>query len=793
MCTAEKLFRKNDKSNLNFNLRKDFRLKQKIFDKLLRQYERRYNRQKAFEIEEVNISNPEEFWRHINSLGPKKSTRIPMDVYSSDSTSKVSDTDVVLDTWRADFEGLYNIPESEHNSFDVNFYEDIMLRIRRIKEYELNNTDANSVDYNQPFNMDEINRICNNLKLGKAVGPDMIPNEILKHESLRNLLLKFLNLCFVNNTIPSVWRKAIITPIPKSAAKDPCVPLNYRGISLLSCVYKMFSSLLNLRMTDHCERNGYIVDEQNGFRPKRSCQDHIYVLSSVIRNRKSRGQSTYCAYIDFKKAFDWVNRDLLLYKLSTLFDIHGRLFNNLANIYSMSNSQLRLNGLLTETFDVTSGVRQGDVMSPILFSMFLNDLATGIKELNCGIELNDLMLSILLYADDIVLIAPSEEALQKMLDFVSAWCRKWRMAVNNDKTKVIHFRKSSVPQTDYDFYLGPAPIEKVTSYKYLGAIFDEFLNFEENASLLADAAGRALGAIRNKLKYLKECGYRSFNTLFQSGVISICDYAAGVWGTKRYNKTDQVLYRGARYFLGVHRFAPIDAILGDLGWVTARTRHKTLIMKLWNRLCKIPPDRLTHQVFLWDLRYGTRPGTWAYSAKHILNEIGQPDVFDNINPCCIDEANVLLTEADHVNWDMSRYESDKLRYYNLFKSNKSTEDYITLNISKYHRSLFAQFRCGILPLQIEVGRYRNIELSKRICDVCNNAVEDEIHFLCQCPLYNDIRNQLFRQAHAEDATFPEMDVFDQFVYLMSNQQKHVVKFIAKAMPLRTECLYNSIS
>ena len=215
-------------------------------------------------------------------------------------------------------------------------------------------------------------------------------------------------------------------------------------------------------------------------------------------------------------------------------------------------------------------------MSPILFSMFLNDLATGIKDLNCGIEINDINLSILLYADDIVLIAPSESALQTMLNFVSEWCRKWRMAANTDKTQIIHFRKKSVAQTKYNFHLGSVSVEKVSRYKYLGVIFDEYLNFEENAHLLAESAGRALGAIRTKLKYLKECGFKSFNTLFECGVLSICDYAAGVWGTKRYNKIEQVLYRGARYFLGVHRFASVDAILGDLGWEPAYKRHESL-------------------------------------------------------------------------------------------------------------------------------------------------------------------------------------------------------------------------
>ena len=85
---------------------------------------------------------------------------------------------------------------------------------------------------------------------------------------------------------------------------------------------------------------------------------------------------------------------------------------------------------------------------------------------------------------------------------------------------------------------------------------------------------------------------------------------------------------------------------------------------------------------------------------------------------------------DLVDWDFSRYKSDKLRYYNLYKYDKDAEEYTKMNINKYQRSMFAQFRCGILPLEIEVGRYRDIPLKERICQLCNNAVEDEIHFLC---------------------------------------------------------------
>ena len=84
---------------------------------------------------------------------------------------------------------------------------------------------------------------------------------------------------------------------------------------------------------------------------------------------------TYCTFVDFQKAFDWVHRDMLLYKLSNDFRIHGKLFNILSTIYSSSNAQIRLNGILSDSFSVSSGVRQDDVMSPVLFSMYESKLA----------------------------------------------------------------------------------------------------------------------------------------------------------------------------------------------------------------------------------------------------------------------------------------------------------------------------------------------------------------------------------------------------------------------------------
>ena len=127
------------------------------------------------------------------------------------------------------------------------------------------------------------------LKNNKAFGPEQVPNEILK---TINLIFYYTNIsrCFKNTCTPSVWLKSIITPIPKNAMNDPNLPLSYRGISLLSCIGKVYSSLLNNRLSKFLDKTGIMSD---GFRCKRSCEDRIYSLSSIVRNRMKLNLPTF--------------------------------------------------------------------------------------------------------------------------------------------------------------------------------------------------------------------------------------------------------------------------------------------------------------------------------------------------------------------------------------------------------------------------------------------------------------------------------------------------------------------
>ncbi len=116
--------------------------------------------------------------------------------------------------------------------------------------------------------------------------------------------------------VPTIWGNSIINPIPKSSTLDPRDPLSYRGIALACTMYKLYSSILNNRLSLWCEGNNKLVDEQNGFRKKRSTIDHIASLTNIIDTRKKVKKCLlFCAFIDFRKAYDLVNRDKLWNKL----------------------------------------------------------------------------------------------------------------------------------------------------------------------------------------------------------------------------------------------------------------------------------------------------------------------------------------------------------------------------------------------------------------------------------------------------------------------------------------------
>ena len=605
--------------------------------------------------------------------------------------------------------------------------------------------------------------------------------------NVKQILYSLFSYCFNHSMMPTTWLRGIISPIPKGADKDPYVPLNYRGVSLLSCVYKTYSSIINNRLVRYAEDLGILVDEQNGFRAKRACVDHVYSLSTLIRNRLTEGKDTYAAFVDMQKAFDWVDRDLLFYKL-LCNNVNGKIYQAIKSLYNNTISCVRLNTELTPWFMSTSGVRQGDVLSPTLFALFVNDLAIDIKDMHLGVPMANEDVSILLYADDIVILAENEENLQCMISYMQMWCNQWRLKINYSKTNIMHFRNRRKSRTSFIFKYDGVPLEVVDSYKYLGIYFNEYLSFSKNANILAESSGRALGGIIGKFKNMKNLTYDIFLKLFQTGVIPIMDYCAGVWGFNDNNALDVIQNRAMRYFLGVNKFTPTHALYGDLGWFMPKYRRWIKIASLWNRFVSMEDGRLTKRIFLWDKELCCN--NWASDLYEILSEFGLEYTFEDMATINIKEFEELMLQRTAKTWKDTIRFKPKLRTYVKFKSEFGKEEYLTGYMSRQQRSLLAQFRGGILPLHVETGRWQNIPWEERTCKLCNqNCVEDEFHFLCNCDLYIAHRNSLFDKVTGKNLEFATLSTEDKFLYLLKFENREVARYLERAYDMRKTCIY----
>ena len=414
-------------------------------------------------------------------------------------------------------------------------------------------------------------------------------------------------------------------------------------------------------------------------------------------------------------------------------------------MYQNLHSAVRINGNYTSWFRQIIGVRQGDILSPTLFSLFINDLVDCVKDVDGGTYVGDTEVRILLYADDIVIIAEDEEKLQGMLDKVDSWCRTWRLSINNTKTEVIHFRKEHDPQTDFDFKFGDAEIEKVASYKYLGLDLTYSMNFTHTVEVLAKAASRSLGQLAHKYYTNDGLSFDTYTALYNAYVIPIMNYGAGVWGGPKYPKCDTVQHRAMRTFLGVNKPAPICFMYGDMDWIPPQHLQKCEAIKLWCRFCNLPDNRLTKRVFMND---NTR---WMTNIKTLLINSGQSQVWTDRftssphSAPVVEKVQIYLKNEFTKTWTKDKVATSKLCYYNNMKSEIKCEDYVKCNkSSRQARATVAKLRSSTYPLAVELGRYRGIAKESRVCKHCaTGQVEDEVHYFINCSHFTNQRAILY--------------------------------------------------
>lgn len=364
----------------------------------------------------------------------------------------------------------------------------------------------------------------------KAPGYDSITSEELKAAGTKGIDILHRLCCKIwqDEEFPNDWGKSIINPIYKKKDKLDCG--NYRGISLLSHAGKVFAIVLQQRILGRTEE--ILSEAQAGFRPGRSTVDQLFTLRQIIERHLEKNQEIYCCYIDFEKAFDSVSQEGL-WKAMKFFGYPAKYITLLQALYNKSKSAVRVNGELTDWFRTTVGVRQGCILSPQLFNILLElVMLYATHDSTYGVMVSGHRINNLRFADDIALIAASENSLQLLVDSVNDVSRNYGLKINIKKTEVQVISRHPHP---VNININNTKLAQVEKFVYLGGTITQSGSCTEDVQ---HRIGKALGAFQalNKIWESKDIRCATKIELYKVMIVSILLYGAETWTLR---KTDE--------------------------------------------------------------------------------------------------------------------------------------------------------------------------------------------------------------------------------------------------------------
>lgn len=374
----------------------------------------------------------------------------------------------------------------------------------------------------------EVRKAIKSLKAGKAAGEDGIPAEFWKIEC--DVLIESLHLLmqkiWLEEKIPQDWESAIILPFFKKGDKSICK--NYRGISLLNIAFKILEIVILERIRP--QREQYMRENQAGFRRGRGCTDQIFTLRQLLELRHEYRQPSIVCFIDFSAAFDSVDRPALLEVLASK-GVSPKMCNMIRCLYHRTTSKVRVYNTLSNPFTISTGVRQGSILSPILF----NFVVEWVLEQTCQntrggffIHQSNATIFDLDFADDIALLAESTIVMQNMVDGLSQVAQTVGLQISTEKTKLICCCCSPPPQVA----LHGHPLEIVKSFKYLGSEFDGSGASDSDIKSRIAKAQYAFNQLYNILWKRRDISVQTKSRVYDATVRSVLLYGCEAWQLK---------------------------------------------------------------------------------------------------------------------------------------------------------------------------------------------------------------------------------------------------------------------
>lgn len=411
----------------------------------------------------------------------------------------------------------------------------------------------------------EIEQAIKELKNNKAAGPDEVIAEMLKEgkDVIINSMRILLNECLHNAVIPDDWHESIVILLHKKG--DRADISNYRPISLLSQMYKVFMKIITNRLTP--KMDAYQPVEQAGFRKGFSTSDHLLTIRTLIEKATEYHLPLHLAFVDYEKAFDSVELWAVEQAMNNC-RIDSRYRQLIHNIYEKATMVIQLEEK-TGKIPIKRGVRQGDIISPKLFTLALEDVFRSLQWTEYGININGKKMSNLRYADDVILTAATFEELQIMIKELEEASRKVGLKMNMKKTKIM-----TNTQEDRNVRIDNCILEKVNEYIYLGQILklgkdNQTAEIQRRIRL----AWAGFGKLSFVLKNPKLPQYQK-SRVFNQCILPVLTYGCQTWTLTKVNvdklaKTQRSMERN---MLGIRLIDRKTNI-----WIRSKTKVKDVV------------------------------------------------------------------------------------------------------------------------------------------------------------------------------------------------------------------------
>ena len=599
----------------SITLKNEFRSLRREIQQILRDMENMWWTNLAKELQRLADSNDQHgFYKLVSTIyGPTKRNIAPV---RSAEGELLKDNNAIRERWRQHFNTLLN----QRNPVEPTILDTIPNA-------------PQAIDLDEPPSFDETVQAIRSLKNNKSPGPDGIPSELIKeggqplHQHLHNLIKTVWH----QEQIPAEWRTSdIVTIYKKKGDRSDCN--NSRGISLLPTASKVLAKIMLMRLTKHLTETT-LPETQCGFRKERSTCDMIFVARQIQEKCHEQNRELYIAFIDLAKAFDTVNRELLWNVLSK-FGVPYKFLTILKSLHDNMTACVSVGGSKSEPFNVEVGVKQGCVLAPVIFNIYLTAVTLlshqqmnpddgvkiqfrldgnlfNLRRLQAQTKTEIAHFLELQYADDCAVLAHTPEALQRSLTIISNIYQAMGLRINVNKTEIISQRNN--PAGPLAFQINGEEVKQVENFKYLGSVLTHKHNIDAEVLARINQASTSFGRLRSRVFENTNLRIKTKVSVYTAVCLSTLLYGAESWTTYRRHikQLESFHIRCLQRILGLRwqDKVPHSEILQRAGTTSIETMLARKQLRWVGHVFRMPEHRLPRQMLYGQLSEARRnPG-----------------------------------------------------------------------------------------------------------------------------------------------------------------------------------------